>query len=111
MPSTRAMVQASLGLRASNNSATRGRPPVMSFVLATLRGVLATIVPAEMVFSVLHGEVGACGNGMMSQNFAGLGIADDHLRVKFLLVFHHDKGGGTGSRSFLGNGDAGRSYP
>ena len=58
-------------------------------------------------FSVLHSEVGACGNGMMSQNFAGLGIADDHLRVKFLLVFHHDKGGGTGFPvRFLGNGDA-----
>ncbi len=32
---------------------------------------------------------------MMSQNFTGLGIADDHLRVKFLLVFHHDKRGGA----------------
>lgn len=76
----------------------------MSFVLATLRGVLATIVPGGDGFSILHGEVGACGNGVVGQDFPGLGVTDDHLRVKFLLVFHHDEGGGAGfTVRFLGN--------
>ena len=56
--------------------------------------------------SVLHGQVGPGGNGVVGQNLAGLGIADDHLRVEFLLVFHHDEGGRTGfTVRFLGNGD------
>ncbi len=38
-----------LGLAGFKQFRHAGRPPVMSFVLATLRGVLATIVPAEMV--------------------------------------------------------------
>ena len=35
------------GRRASKNSATRGRPPVMSLVFAILRGVFASSVPAS----------------------------------------------------------------
>src|SRR5690606_8673030 len=34
------------GLRASNNSVTRGRPPVISRVLPVARGILARIVPS-----------------------------------------------------------------
>ena len=46
MPSIFAISAASFGRRASNSSATRGRPPVMSLVLATLRGVFASNAPA-----------------------------------------------------------------
>ena len=41
-----AMIAASFGLRASNNSATRGRPPVMSRVLAASRVTRARTSPA-----------------------------------------------------------------
>jgi len=36
----------SFGLRASNSSTTRGRPPVMSLVLDISRGILASTSPA-----------------------------------------------------------------
>ena len=49
MPSISAMTAGSLGLRASKISVTRGRPPVMSCVPETSRGVLASSVPAEIV--------------------------------------------------------------
>jgi len=48
MPSMRAISAASFGRRASNSSATRGRPPVMSLVLEAWRGVLASSAPGEM---------------------------------------------------------------
>ncbi len=48
-PSILEISAASLGRRASNNSATRGRPPVMSLVLEALRGVLAIRVPATIL--------------------------------------------------------------
>ena len=47
VPSISAITAGSLGLRASKISVTRGRPPVMSCVPATSRGVLASSVPAE----------------------------------------------------------------
>ena len=49
-PSTSAMTAGSLGLRASKISVTRGRPPVMSLIPDASRGVLATIVPADIWF-------------------------------------------------------------
>ena len=49
MPSILEISAASFGRRASNNSATRGRPPVMSLVLDVLRGVLAISVPATIL--------------------------------------------------------------
>ena len=49
VPSISAMTAGSLGLRASKISVTRGRPPVMSCVPDTSRGVLASSVPAEIV--------------------------------------------------------------
>src|SRR5262245_51172407 len=39
------MVAGSLGRRASNSSAIRGRPPVMSRVLYACRGILVTVMP------------------------------------------------------------------
>ncbi len=48
VPSISAMTAGSFGLRASKISVTRGRPPVMSCVPETSRGVLANSVPAEI---------------------------------------------------------------
>ena len=45
-PSISAITAWSDGLRASNNSVTRGRPPVMSPAFAEERGILARISPA-----------------------------------------------------------------
>src|ERR1700730_13290521 len=39
------MTAGSLGLRVSNSSTTRGRPPVMSFVLVVSRGIFASTSP------------------------------------------------------------------
>src|SRR5229473_2958118 len=44
-PSISEMTANSFGLRASNNSATRGRPPVISFVFVVSRGILAITSP------------------------------------------------------------------
>ena len=46
-PEISARIAASLGRRASNRSATRGRPPVISFVLIAPRGRRARITPAS----------------------------------------------------------------
>ena len=46
-PSISEMVAGSFGRRASNSSATRGRPPVMSRVLYASRFTLEMMVPAE----------------------------------------------------------------
>ena len=46
MPSISEMTAVSRGLRASNSSTTRGRPPVMSFVLVVSRGIFASTWPA-----------------------------------------------------------------
>ena len=45
MPSISLMTAVSCGLRASNSSTTRGRPPVMSLVLVVSRGILASTSP------------------------------------------------------------------
>ena len=44
-PSISVMTAGSFGRRASNSSTTRGRPPVMSLVLAVSRGILASMSP------------------------------------------------------------------
>ena len=46
VPSISETIAKSFGLRASNSSATRGRPPVMSFVLVVSRGIFASTSPA-----------------------------------------------------------------
>ena len=45
MPSISVMIAGSLGVRASNSSTTRGRPPVMSLVLVVSRGIFASTSP------------------------------------------------------------------
>ena len=45
-PSFSAIIAPSLGFLASNNSATLGRPPVISFVLEVALGSLANTSPA-----------------------------------------------------------------
>ena len=49
----------SFGLRASNSSATRGRPPVMSLVLVVSRGILAMTSPASIEVALVDVDVGA----------------------------------------------------
>ena len=46
MPSISEMTAGPRGLRASNSSTTRGRPPVMSLVLVVSRGIFASTSPA-----------------------------------------------------------------
>ena len=45
MPSISVMTAVSRGLRASNSSTTRGRPPVMSLVFVVSRGIFASTSP------------------------------------------------------------------
>ena len=45
-PSISLITAGSFGLRASNSSTTRGRPPVMSLVLVVSRGIFASTSPA-----------------------------------------------------------------
>jgi len=47
LPSFSAMIALSLAFLASNNSATLGRPPVISFVFVVSFGSLAITSPAE----------------------------------------------------------------
>ena len=47
-PSFSAIIALSFGFLASNNSATRGNPPVISFVFEVSLGSLASTSPAEI---------------------------------------------------------------
>ena len=47
-PSFSAMIALSFAFRASNNSATRGKPPVISFVLDVSFGKRAITSPADI---------------------------------------------------------------
>ena len=58
-PSISLMIAGSRGLRASNSSTTRGRPPVMSLVFVVSRGILASTSPAMTSSPSSHHEVGA----------------------------------------------------
>ena len=53
------MTASSLGLRASNSSATRGRPPVMSLVLVVSRGIFAMMSPASTAVAFADVDVRA----------------------------------------------------
>ena len=55
-PEISAMIAWSLGRRASKSSATRGRPPVMSLVLAPSRGMRAMTSPGLQRLAVLDRE-------------------------------------------------------
>ena len=67
MPSIFEISDASFGRRASNNSATRGRPPVMSLVLDVLRGVLAINVPATILSPSFDDDVRAGRNRVIGE--------------------------------------------
>jgi hypothetical protein len=87
-PSILAISAASFGRRASNNSATRGRPPVMSLVRMLLRGVLARMAPAHRR-ALAHHDVRTGRDGVVAQHLLGAGILDDDLRVQVFLVLQH----------------------
>ena len=91
MPSILEISAASFGRRASNSSATRGRPPVMSLVLAVLRGVLAISVPATNLVAFFDDDVRAGRNRVIGQDFLLL-VHDDDLRMQIFLVFDDDHG-------------------
>ena len=57
-PATSAILAGSRGVRASKISVTRGRPPVMSCVPATSRGVLASSDAGRNLLAVAHFQVG-----------------------------------------------------
>ena len=57
-PAISLMMAKSFGLRASNSSATRGRPPVMSRVLVPSRGMRASTSPAFTCGAVLDRQDG-----------------------------------------------------
>jgi hypothetical protein len=57
MPSMWLMTAGSFGWRASNSSATRGRPPVMSLVFENWRGVFGQQVAREHLVAVVHEHV------------------------------------------------------
>jgi hypothetical protein len=73
---------------ASNNSATRGRPPVMSFVFDCLRGVLAINVPATI--SRLRSRRCARRTESGSWRAARPCRRDDDLRMQVFLVLNDD---------------------
>src|SRR4029453_8173237 len=58
------MIAFSLGLRASNSSATRGRPPVMSRVRAASRGMRARASPASTLWPSSTTMIAPGGGGM-----------------------------------------------
>ena len=67
MPSILEISAASFGRRASNNSATRGRPPVMSLVLDVLRGVLAMQRAGDDLVAFVDDDVRAGRNRIVGQ--------------------------------------------
>ena len=81
-PSISLMTAVSRGLRASNSSTTRGRPPVMSLVLVVSRGILASTSPGEDLVAVLHHQVGARRHQVA---LAGLAALDHDGRLALLV--------------------------
>ena len=92
VPSISAMTAGSFGLRASKISVTRGRPPVMSCVPETSRGVLANSVPAEIGLAFVDFDVGLFRHVVEVENLAALVFQHD-LRVQIALVLHRPSGG------------------
>ncbi len=84
-----AISQASFGRRASKSSATRGRPPVMSLVLAILRGVLASRVPPGTFLPSCTARCAPAGIGVAGEDLLLL-VLDDDLRVEVFLVLDDD---------------------
>ena len=73
VPSISAMTACSLGLRDSNSSATRGRPPVMSLVFVVSRGIRAMMSPASIVSPSVAAMVEPTGRKYRA-SFSPLGI-------------------------------------
>ncbi len=84
------MTAGSFGLRASKISVTRGRPPVMSCVPDTSRGVLANSVPAEICVAFVDFDVGLFRQVVEVENLAA-GVFHDDLRVQIALVLHDQR--------------------
>ena len=92
VPSTSEIVAGSFGRRASNSSATRGRPPVMSRVLYASRLTLASIVTGVDLLAVLDRELGALGDDEVAQPLLLLALLlhDLDVRVELLLAVFDD---------------------
>ena len=84
-PTISAMTAGLRGRRASNSSVTRGRPPVMSCVLDSSRGVLASSVPAETFSPSRTCDVGPFRNEVRLEDVAAV-VLDENLRVQVALV-------------------------
>ena len=95
-PSISEIVAGSFGLRASNSSATRGRPPVMSRVLYASRLTLARIVPARDPLAVLDSQLRAHRNHEVAQTLflRALGLPDLDVRVQLLFAVLDDDASG-----------------
>ena len=79
------MIAASFGRRASNSSATRGRPPVMSRVLALSVGIRAMTSPAFTVRARIDRD-----DGVDREQVARLAAAGE-LQDLAVLVLDHDR--------------------
>ena len=96
-PSISEMTAGDFGRRASNNSSARGRPPVMSFVLACSRGILARTLAGVDLVAVLDLQVGPGRQEIPLQEdglavlVLGLGVDDfDPGLELFILGFDDD---------------------
>src|SRR6266545_1356966 len=88
-PSTSEIVAGSFGRRASNSSATRGSPPVMSRVLYASRDTLASTWPAYTSWP--SSTVSCAPSGMTkSRLFVALFLDDFDVRMELLLPVFDD---------------------
>ena len=85
VPEVSAMIAASFGRRASNSSATRGRPPVMSRVLALSVGIRAMTSPAFTLRARIDRD-----DGVDRELVARLAAARE-LEDLAVLVLDHDR--------------------
>ena len=91
-PSISEIVAGSFGRRASNSSATRGRPPVMSRVLYASRPIFAIVVPGVDLLSVLDDELRADRDDEVADRFSfpPFVLPDLDVRVELLLAVFDD---------------------
>ena len=98
MPSMRDISAASFGRRASNSSATRGRPPVMSLVFGRLARRLGEQGAGGDDVALVDGDLRADGNRIGRERLV-LRVADFDLRIEIFLVLDDD--GGDAARRFV----------
>src|SRR5665213_4400197 len=91
-PSASEMVAGSFGLRASNNSATRGRPPVMSRVLYASRLIFAMIVPGVTLIAIVDDQLRTDGDHEVADTLirTTLRAPDFDVRMQLLLAIIDD---------------------